>query len=92
MENVFISKHTLIRYNRDRSKQVPFTLEAYDVNSGNKKEIVYNDLQVKDYLFRMKSLSQNRRYAYCTGTIPAIVVPKKEDGEEEGKDQITAEE
>jgi len=57
MENVFISKHTLIRYNRDASKQVPFTLEAYDINSGNKKEIIYNDLEVKNYLFRMINLS-----------------------------------
>lgn len=57
MENVFISKHTLIRFNLDKSKQIPFTFEAYDVNTGNKKEVVYNDPELKDHLERMISLS-----------------------------------
>lgn len=41
MENVFISKHTVVRTNRDVSLNVPFCLNAYDVNTGLKKQIAY---------------------------------------------------
>jgi len=79
MENVFISKHTLIRFNHDKSSNIPFTFEAYDVNTGNKKEVVYQDEAMKDHLHRMISLSQNRRFAYCKGLIKAVKPEENKD-------------